>query len=986
MKHLHITFLLTVLMSMVGAKTFAHDIEVKNNDGVTIYYIFINDNTELAVSERGGSCYEYSNEYSGNVVIPGSVTYNGKIYSVTGIRSGAFYGCTGLTSVTVPNSVTIIGDYVFQNCTGLTSVTIPNSVTSIGYGMFWGCTGLTSIPNSVTIIGDYAFYQCTGLTSVTIPNCVTSIGSSAFNGCSSLNSVTIPNSVTNIGGNAFENTAWYNNQPDGLVYAGKVAYKYKGIMPANTSIVLKEGTLSIADYVFQNCTGLTSVTIPNSVTSIDRFAFSGCSGLTSITIPNSVTSIGNYAFSECSSLTEVTVESKSPVSISPSTFSKRTNATLYVPYGCKTAYEVADYWKQFKIVEMEPEVPTTVEVTDISTMNNVIYIEPMEGQCGTQATISLKMKNAAAIRGFQFDLYLPQGVTVVKSSKGKIQGFLSEGRLPDEDEHTLTFSEQSDGAIRFLCSSQYEETFTGNDGEIATLKVNIADNMEDGEYPIQLKSMKLTENNISNFYETALVQSKLTVSSYVVGDISGDGVVDVSDYTGVANHIHGNTPEGFNAKAADVDGNNVIDVSDYTGIANIIHTGSIYGNSSNAPAMMLSPRKVNTDISDYDNVIYISPFTASAGSQTTISIKMKNAMAIRGFQFDLHLPEGMTVVKSAKGRIQGALSAGRLPDEDEHELTFSEQSDGSIRFLCSSQYDETFTGNDGEIAILQVNVASNMANGDYPLQLTDMKLTETDISKYYTADLIETTVTIGEVDTRVILDETSTTAPEEASNVDVRVKRTINANEWSTICLPFAMTAEQVTAAFGSGVKLGDLSSWESVEENDAIVAINVNFTDVTAIEANHPYIIKVTTPVTYAEGFTVDGVDIAPVAEPKVQVGTSSATRGWMYGTYVAGGTVPAENLFLNGSKFWYSKGLTTIKAFRGYFKFRDVLDAYYDNSSAPVFISFDGGTTSLIEELRVKSEEFAPGDEYYTLDGRLVKTPAKGVYIHNGKKIVVK
>ena len=634
----------------------------------------------------------------------------------------------------------------------------------------------------------------------------------------------------------------------------------------------------------------------------------------------------------------------------------------------------------------DPNPQTTVEVTDISTMNNVIYIEPMEGQCGTQATISLKMKNTAAIRGFQFDLYLPEGVTVVKSSKGKIQGFLSEGRLPDEDEHTLTFSEQSDGAIRFLCSSQYEETFTGNDGEIATLKVNIADNMEDGEYPIQLKSMKLTENNISNFYETALVQSKLTVSSYVVGDISGDGVVDVSDYTGVANHIHGNTPDGFNAKAADVDGNNVIDVSDYTGIANIIHTGSIYGNSSNAPAMMLSPRKVNTDISDYDNVIYISPFTASPGTQTTISIKMKNAVAIRGFQFDLHLPEGMTVVKSAKGRIQGALSAGRLPDEDEHELTFSEQSDGSIRFLCSSQYDETFTGNDGEIATLQVNVASNMANGDYPLQLTDMKLTETDISKYYTADLIETTVTIGEVDTRVILDETSTTAPEAASNVDVRVKRTINANEWSTICLPFAMTAEQVTAAFGSGVKLGDLSSWESVEENDAIVAINVYFDDVTAIEANHPYIIKVTTPITYAEGFTVDGVDIAPVTAPKVQVGTSSATRGWMYGTYVAGGTVPAENLFLNGSKFWYSKGLTTIKAFRGYFEFRDVLDAYYDSDAAPVFISFDGGTTSLIEELRVKSEEFAPGDDYYTLDGRLVKTPTKGVYIHNGKKVVIK
>jgi hypothetical protein len=125
-----------------------------------------------------------------------------------------------------------------------------------------------------------------------------------------------------------------------------------------------------------------------------------------------------------------------------------------------------------------------------------------------------------------------------------------------------------------------------------------------------------------------------------------------------------------------------------------------------------------------------------------LSIKMKNTAEIRGFQFDLYLPEGMTVVKSEKGRIQGSLSPGRLPDEDEHELTFSEH-DGFIRFLCSSQYDETFTGNDGEIATLKVNIAEDMEAGDHAIQMKNMKLTETDISKFYTAELIETTVTIG---------------------------------------------------------------------------------------------------------------------------------------------------------------------------------------------------------------------------------------------------
>ena len=341
----------------------AHSFEV---DGI-YYNITDSEKLTVEVTFRGSNYNSYSNEYTGDVVIPETVTYESKTYSVTSIGYHAFYYCSGLTSVTIPDGVTSIGDYAFEFCSSLTSVTIPEGVTSIS---------------------NYAFYGCSSLTSITIPEGVTRISFCAFNGCSSLTSITIPNSVTSIGELAFYRTAWYNNQPDGVVYAGKVAYKYKGTMPSNTSIELAEGTLGIANEAFYGCSNLTSVTIPDGVTSIGEFAFSDCSSLTSVTIPDDVTSIGRsafrgcsslasvtigdgvtsigeYAFYNCSSLTSVKVLAETPPFAYDNTFSSY-DAELNVPLSAIELYKTTSPWSSFvNIIALAP--PSTTSLTIGST-------------------------------------------------------------------------------------------------------------------------------------------------------------------------------------------------------------------------------------------------------------------------------------------------------------------------------------------------------------------------------------------------------------------------------------------------------------------------------------------------------------------------------------------------------------------------------------------------------------------------------------------
>ena len=338
--------------------------------------------------------------------------------------------------------------------------------------------------------------------------------------------------------------------------------------------------------------------------------------------------------------------------------------------------------------------------TDISAHSDILYFDKTAGFAGSQVVLSLKMRNRLKAVSYQCDLYLPDGVEVAKNDDGSYKIELSTERTTVENNNVFESALQPDGCIRILSASTKDRAYNGNDGEVATIVLQLSDILEEGDLPIILRNVEIADANSANNV-IDFVKSTLTVSAYTVGDVNNDGRISITDFTAIVKYLMGNAPAGFIEMAADISGDGKISVTDLTSLVPLIMQGT------NASPRHASP-SMNSE-SAYAELSAADCFMGR-GMECTVDVKVTGNYDFSAYQFDIDLPEGVRV-KMQNGKPCVTLVKSDASDHLPNVFTSSIMPDGSLRVLGATTDGALVNKADGCIARITLVADRDTAYG-----------------------------------------------------------------------------------------------------------------------------------------------------------------------------------------------------------------------------------------------------------------------------------
>ena len=613
------------------------------------------------------------NSYSGNVVIPETVTHNGVQYEVTAIGTSTFSRSANMTSIIIPNSIVSIGDHAFTYCSGLTSVVVPNSVVSLGRCVFHSCSGLKSavIGNSVQLIDEYEFQYCRNLSDVVIGESVTHLAIKVFFDCPSLRNVTClaPQPPTMYASYSFSDEA----------------YLYATLTVSGSSM-----DAYMADANWGRFRSFKSLTLAEQLT-LDQQLVTIHGGeslqLTATVLPAEASQVLNWTTSNDQ---VATVD--------------RNGLVTAVATGQATIMATTSDGSNLSAACVVRVLSDGIQTNNVLTTQQMFTVEK-----DSEFIIPVAMSNEALIAAVQFDINLPNGISLVTDGDNYLIDLL-EDRVPAGV--NIYTREISPGVVRVMLSSLNSQPLQGNEGDLLNLHLNVSADVTDVQYYyLTLTNIVLADVDALTYYAPD-AYTLIVVRSYMKGDANGDGTVNVGDYVTTANYILGLNPDVFIFSAANVDENDSIDVGDLVGVANIILGDFVMPENSprhDDGQVTMSGESENSD----DNTV-------------VVTLNMDNAMALTAWQMNVAIPEGMRLVQ-----------ANLTSRATSHSLSVNEMANGKCRLLGASAVNDAVAGHDGALLTL---VLEGDAPGNAAVAFTDVLLAEADMT---THTVIPFTVGVG---------------------------------------------------------------------------------------------------------------------------------------------------------------------------------------------------------------------------------------------------